>query len=103
MANGLSSDLLAGTLIGIGDPKTEAPREAFWRNFADAPQLFAPYCAVKVTGALLLPQGGPAIETQAAIEMRARLLGMAGAALPNLHAAGDAAVGVSGADDHGSL
>ncbi|WP_345938141.1 MULTISPECIES: FAD-binding protein [Tistrella] len=57
----------------------------------------APYCAVKVTGAPFHPQGGPAIETQA------RIRGMTGTALPNLHAAGDAAVGVSGADDHGCL
>ena len=53
-------------------------------------QLAAPFCAIKVTGALFHTQGGLAIDT------RARVLARNGKPFPNLFAAGGAAVGVSG-------
>lgn len=60
-------------------------------------KLAAPYCAIKVTGALFHTQGGLAIDTQA------RVLRRNGRPLPNLFAAGGAAVGVSGAQAFGYL
>jgi fumarate reductase flavoprotein subunit len=60
-------------------------------------QLAAPYCAIKVTGALFHTQGGLAIDT------RTRVLQKNGRPLPNLFAAGGAAVGVSGAQASGYL
>jgi fumarate reductase flavoprotein subunit len=60
-------------------------------------QLAAPYCAVKVTGALFHTQGGLAIDA------RARVLQKNGQPFPNLFAAGGAAVGVSGAQASGYL
>ena len=60
-------------------------------------ELKAPYCAVKVTGALFHTQGGLAIDRQA------RVLRQDGKAFPNLFAAGGAAVGVSGSGAAGYL
>jgi fumarate reductase flavoprotein subunit len=60
-------------------------------------QLAAPYCAIKVTGALFHTQGGLAIDA------RARVLARNGKPLPNLFAAGGAAVGVSGSQASGYL
>jgi fumarate reductase flavoprotein subunit len=59
--------------------------------------LAAPYCAIKVTGALFHTQGGLAIDS------RARVLQQNGKPFPNLFAAGGAAVGVSGAQASGYL
>jgi len=60
-------------------------------------QLAAPYCAIKVTGALFHTQGGLAIDANA------RVLQKNGRPFPNLFAAGGAAVGVSGAQASGYL
>jgi fumarate reductase flavoprotein subunit len=60
-------------------------------------QLAAPYCAIKVTGALFHTQGGLAIDT------RTRVLQKDGRPFPNLFAAGGAAVGVSGSRASGYL
>jgi len=60
-------------------------------------KLAAPYCAIKVTGALFHTQGGLAIDA------RARVLQKSGKPFPNLFAAGGAAVGVSGAQASGYL
>jgi fumarate reductase flavoprotein subunit len=59
--------------------------------------LAAPFCAIKVTGALFHTQGGLAIDSQA------RVLQRNGRPFPNLFAAGGAAVGVSGAQASGYL
>ena len=59
--------------------------------------LAAPFCAIKVTGALFHTQGGLAIDAQA------RVLQRNGRPFPNLFAAGGAAVGVSGAQASGYL
>jgi len=60
-------------------------------------RLAAPYCAIKVTGALFHTQGGLAIDPQA------RVIQKNGRPFPNLFAAGGAAVGVSGAQASGYL
>ncbi|MBF9058493.1 FAD-dependent oxidoreductase [Rhodobacterales bacterium HKCCSP123] len=73
----------------------DAP-DAFGRVF-DGPPLSAPYCAVRVTGALFHTQGGLGIDD------KARVLRPDGTAFPNLFAAGGAAVGVSGKGDSGYL
>ncbi len=64
------------------------PADAFGRSFQRA--LVAPYCAVKVSGALFHTQGGLDIDAQC------RVIAASGAPLPNLLAAGGAARGVSG-------
>jgi fumarate reductase flavoprotein subunit len=60
-------------------------------------ELGAPFCAIKVTGALFHTQGGLAIDTQA------RVLRQNGKPFDNLFAAGGAAVGVSGSQASGYL
>jgi fumarate reductase flavoprotein subunit len=75
--------------IALGTP------DRFGRVFEK--KLEAPYCAIKVTGALFHTQGGLAIDAQA------RVLDMKGRPFPNLFAAGGAAVGVSGAQASGYL
>ena len=81
---GCDASDLAATLAAVRAGHTDA----FGRCFARA--LAAPYCAVKVTGALFHTQGGLAIDAQC------RVLGAEGQPLPNLLAAGGAARGVSG-------
>lgn len=76
---GCDEAALAATLAGQGP----YPRPA-------APPLQAPFCAVKVTGALFHTQGGLDIDAQC------RVLDTAGRPFPNLLAAGGAARGVSG-------
>jgi fumarate reductase flavoprotein subunit len=60
-------------------------------------KLQAPFCAIKVTGALFHTQGGLAIDTHA------RVLRRNGKPFENLFAAGGAAVGVSGTQASGYL
>jgi fumarate reductase flavoprotein subunit len=69
--------------------------DRFGRTFEK--KLEAPYCAIKVTGALFHTQGGLAIDA------RTRVLRQKGPAFPNLVAAGGAAVGVSGSRASGYL
>ncbi len=82
------ADSFASVAVGETDP--------FGRRYGDT-ALTAPYCAVKVTGALFHTQGGLNITTDA------RVLRRDGGAFPNLFAAGGAAVGVSGKGDSGYL
>jgi fumarate reductase flavoprotein subunit len=86
---------LHGELTEI-DAGRGAP-DRFGRVFDAAKELRPPYCAVKVTGALFHTQGGLAIDPQA------RVLRRDGTPLPNLFAAGGAAVGVSGSGAAGYL
>jgi fumarate reductase flavoprotein subunit len=85
------ADALRGELesIALGTP------DRFGRTFEK--KLAAPYCAIKVTGALFHTQGGLAIDTTA------RVLSQNGKPFPNLFAAGGAAVGVSGGQASGYL
>ncbi len=91
-ALGLPSASLAAELDAIspGEP------DRFGRVFGDRP-LAAPYCAVRVTGALFHTQGGLAVDGTA----RVRRAG--GGVFANLFAAGGAACGVSGSGDAGYL
>jgi fumarate reductase flavoprotein subunit len=81
---GCDASQLATTLAAVGTGHTDAFGRRFTRPLA------APFCAVKVTGALFHTQGGLAIDAQC------RVLGAGGRAFPNLLAAGGAARGVSG-------
>lgn len=71
--------------------------DGFGRDWAGLAPLAPPYCAVRVTGALFHTQGGLMVDRQA------RVCRPDGASLPNLFAAGGAAVGVSGPDSSGYL
>ena len=70
--------------------------DAFGRGFAGR-ALEAPYCGVRVTGALFHTQGGLRTDGEG------RVLDTDGIAFPNLFAAGGAACGVSGKGDSGYL
>lgn len=87
----------AATVADANRNRTMGARDRFGRDWANAKELSSPFHAVKVTGALFHTQGGLAIDPGA------RVLTMAGTPLPNLFAAGGAAVGVSGAEASGYL
>ncbi|WP_434054379.1 MAG: FAD-dependent oxidoreductase [Roseibium sp.] len=70
--------------------------DAFGRTFS-APPLEAPYCGVRVTGALFHTQGGLRTGDQA------RIMRKDGSDFSNLFACGGAACGVSGTSDSGYL
>lgn len=92
---GVPADALGAELAEV-DAGSGGP-DRFGRVFAADKQLTAPYCGIKVTGALFHTQGGLAIDPQA------RVLDGKGRAFPNLFAAGGAAVGVSGSQASGYL
>jgi fumarate reductase flavoprotein subunit len=81
---GCPSDTLHATLAGIRPGRADAFGRSFERT------LQAPFCAIKVTGALFHTQGGLDIDAQM------RVLRHDGQVMPNLLAAGGAARGVSG-------
>ncbi|HZH53550.1 MAG TPA: FAD-dependent oxidoreductase [Microvirga sp.] len=88
---------LAATLQDVEDRKRKGETDRFGRNFAGSPSLRPPYHAVRVTGALFHTQGG------LVIDHNARVLREDGMPLPNLHAVGGAACGVSGSKADGYL
>ena len=87
---------LAQSLAEVEEAKRTGNRDRFGRRFAGAP-LAPPFKAVKVTGALFHTQGGLAVDAAA------RVLDTSGKPLPNIFAAGGAAVGVSGPRAEGYL
>jgi fumarate reductase flavoprotein subunit len=89
--------VIRATLESVADLKRHGGRDAFGRDWSGVPQLESPYHAVKVTGALFHTQGGLAVDAAA------RVLRPGGDPLPNLFAAGGAAVGVSGPEASGYL
>ncbi len=91
-ALGLPEEALAQTLADI--PNTG--KDAYGRDFGGK-RLQAPFCGVRVTGALFHTQGG--VRTDA----HARVLRDDGNAFDSLYAVGGAAVGVSGRADYGYL
>jgi len=93
----VSPEVIRATLESAADLKRRGARDAFGRDWAGVPQLEPPFRAVKVTGALFHTQGGLGVDAAA------RVLRSDGAPLPNLFAAGGAAVGVSGPDASGYL
>ncbi|MGU9978901.1 FAD-dependent oxidoreductase [Phreatobacter sp. HK31-P] len=93
----IPAEVIRVTLESVADLKRRGARDAFGRDWTGVPQLEPPFRAVKVTGALFHTQGGLAVDAAA------RVLRTDGAPLPNLFAAGGAAVGVSGPDASGYL
>jgi fumarate reductase flavoprotein subunit len=77
--------------------KRSGARDELGRDWSRRAPLAAPFCAVRVTGALFHSQGGLAVDDAA----RVRLAG--GGIIPNLFAAGGAACGVSGPEASGYL
>jgi fumarate reductase flavoprotein subunit len=94
---GLPVDVVLAEARDVEACKTGAAQDRFGRVFRGVPSLAAPFCAVKVTGALFHTQGGLRIDTGAQV-MRSD-----GSRLPNVFAAGGAAVGVSGDSAAGYL
>lgn len=90
-------EVIRATLESVADLKRRGAIDGFGRDWSGAPQLEPPFMAVKVTGALFHTQGGLAVDAHA------RVLRPGGDPLPNLFAAGGAAVGVSGPDASGYL
>jgi fumarate reductase flavoprotein subunit len=89
--------VIRATLESVADLKRRRATDGFGRDWSGLPDLAPPYRAVKVTGALFHTQGGLAVDGSA------RVLRPGGEALPNLFAAGGAAVGVSGPEASGYL
>ena len=89
---GLPEATLADTLAAL----PESGANSFGRTFS-GPPLVPPYAAVKVTGALFHTQGGLNVDARACVQRKT------GGVIPNLFAAGGAAVGVSGTGDSGYL
>ncbi len=77
--------------------KASGGTDRFGRCFAGQAALAAPYCAIRVTGALFHTQGGLVVDAAA------RVLRPDGSAVPGLFAAGGAACGVSGPRAEGYL
>jgi fumarate reductase flavoprotein subunit len=94
---GLPQEALEATYEAVSGFKLAGMTDAFGRNWAGVPALQAPFCAVRVTGALFHTQGGLVVDA------KARVLTREGAVLPNLMAAGGAACGVSGSGSSGYL
>ena len=90
-------DSFAATIKFVVELLATGGTDEFGRSFAGTAALEPPFCAVRVTGALFHTQGGLAIGPDSAV------LDAAGAAFPNLFAAGGAACGVSGRSSSGYL
>ncbi|MDA3888347.1 MAG: FAD-dependent oxidoreductase [Allgaiera sp.] len=94
---GLPADALAETLEACSQFARGRSEDPFGRDFTTTQPLAPPFHAVRVTGALFHTQGGLLVDEDA------RVVDAGGDALPNLFAAGGAAVGVSGPDPSGYL
>ncbi len=94
---GLPEAALAATAAAIDEARRTGKPDAQGRIWKDAAPLAAPFCAVKITGALFHTQGGLGIDAEA------RVLAGDGTPFPNLFAVGGAAAGVSGPDASGYL
>ena len=94
---GVPAEALSATMASFAAGKVAGGKDAFGRDLTALAPLEAPFCAVKVTGALFHTQGGLVVDGQA------RVLRSDGTAFPNLFAAGGAACGVSGAQAAGYL
>lgn len=91
-ALGLPEKALSETILALPQNQTDP----FGRHFGPG-RLSAPYCGVRVTGALFHTQGGLAVNT------RAQVLRRDCTAIANLYAGGGAVCGVSGRGDSGYL
>ena len=100
LANGIgvSAEIVASSIEDVEAFKIGKKHCPFGRKFEETVGLNGPpYYGVKVTGALFHTQGGLAVDTEA------KVLRKNSSALPNLFAAGGAAVGVSGKGVEGYL
>ena len=100
LANGIgvSAEIVARSIEDVEAFKSGEKHCPFGRKFEETVGLNGPpYYGVKVTGALFHTQGGLAVDTEA------KVLRKNSSALPNLFAAGGAAVGVSGKGVEGYL
>ncbi|MBN8943233.1 MAG: FAD-dependent oxidoreductase [Rhizobiales bacterium] len=88
---------IRATLESVADLKRNGATDWLGRDWSGVAQLTPPYRAVRVTGALFHTQGG------LRVDRHARACRPDGSALPNLFAAGGAAVGVSGPHSSGYL
>ena len=88
---------LASAMADVAALKRDGVMDSFGRNWAGVAQLEAPFCAVRVTGALFHSQGGLAVDDRARVRLAE------GGIIPNLFAAGGAACGVSGPEASGYL
>lgn len=88
---------LQETFSDLEASRTGRQKDAFGRDFSSLPPLEAPFCGVKVTGALFHTQGGLVINDDA------RVMRRDGMPFPNLFAGGGAACGISGPDVSGYL
>ena len=79
------------------DDDSSRSADPFRRFFDPSQKLVAPFCAIRVTGALFHTQGRLAVDTQA------RVLNQNGEPIAGLYAGGGAARGVSGSGDSGYL
>lgn len=93
----LPKEPLTATFADVDAAKGASAIDRFGRNWANVARLAAPYCAVKVTGALFHTQGGLVVDD------KARVVDARGEPFPNLFAAGGAAAGVSGSTASGYL
>ncbi|MSQ50141.1 MAG: FAD-dependent oxidoreductase [Betaproteobacteria bacterium] len=92
---GMSADALECTNTEVDSFRADEKQDRWGRSFSGTQPLAAPFCAVKVTGALFHTQGGLVIDTAA------RVLRTDRTPLPNLFAGGGAARGLSGPSNWG--
>ena len=87
---GVPVDALEATVAEVNEMCAAKHKDEFGRDFAGKQPLLAPFCAVKVTGALFHTQGGVVIDTDTQVLRPDR------SKFPNLFAGGGAARGMSG-------
>jgi fumarate reductase flavoprotein subunit len=92
---GVPAEALERTNAEVDALRASGQEDRWGRKFAGTAPLAAPFCAIKVTGALFHTQGGLVIDPAAAV------LRPDGTALPNLFAGGGAARGLSGPSNWG--
>ena len=93
----LPADIFAEEWRSVETLKTRNEMDRYGRRFSAKQALMPPFFAVKVTGALFHTQGGLMIDTTGRVKRKD------GSLLPNLFAAGGAAVGISGGTAAGYL
>ena len=93
----IPADSFAEEWRSVETLKTRGGVDRYGRRFSAEQKLVPPFFAVKVTGALFHTQGGLVIDTTGRVKRKD------GSLLPNLFAAGGAAVGISGTTAAGYL
>jgi fumarate reductase flavoprotein subunit len=93
----LPADIFANEWRSVERLKTRDGVDRYGRRFSAKQKLVPPFFAIKVTGALFHTQGGLVIDKTGRVKRED------GSLLPNLFAAGGAAVGISGSTAAGYL